>query len=192
MNWTSIALLSAIFLVEFIIVELFGKKYIASYMNEKGQNLAKKEDIEEITKRTETVLHEYKKAFEDYANDKRFKYEYCYKQFSELYVPLFTMCQQSFVSQSGLLEGESANHDFIEIQYATHHGSTTVHVSYDTLCDTVIQLGALATKRLLMCAIKCQFLLSTSARAPETKDEKNALISYIIEDFNELRNKLLM
>ena len=46
--------------VLFFLLGLFIKNYLPSYMNEKGKNLATKEDIEAITRKTEAVQKEFK------------------------------------------------------------------------------------------------------------------------------------
>lgn len=44
-----------------ILLGLFIKNYLPSYMDEKGKNLATKEDIQEITRKTEEVQKEFGK-----------------------------------------------------------------------------------------------------------------------------------
>ena len=60
MEWIYIA-------VEIILVFLLGlfiKIFLPSYMEEKGKNLATKEDIEAITRKTEEVQKEFTEGFE--------------------------------------------------------------------------------------------------------------------------------
>lgn len=45
-------------------------------MDEKGKNLATKEDIEEITRKTEEVQQEFREGFELFSNDVKFKYKH--------------------------------------------------------------------------------------------------------------------
>lgn len=61
---------------------LYIKNYLPSYINEK--NLATKEDIADITKKTEEVQREFKEGIELFTNDVRFKYDFYYKQYAEL------------------------------------------------------------------------------------------------------------
>ena len=68
MEWIYIA-------VEIILVFLLGlfiKIFLPSYMEEKGKNLATKEDIEAITRKTEEVQKEFKEGFELFSSDVRF------------------------------------------------------------------------------------------------------------------------
>ena len=58
------------------IAGLYIKKFLPSYMNEKGKNLATKEDIQEITRKTEKVRDEFKQNFELFSSDIKFKYDF--------------------------------------------------------------------------------------------------------------------
>ena len=91
MEWIYIA-------VEIILVFLLGlfiKIFLPSYMEEKGKNLATKEDIEAITRKTEEVQKEFKEGFELFSSDVRFKYDFYFKQYSELYSKLYGIIMQS-------------------------------------------------------------------------------------------------
>jgi hypothetical protein len=74
---------------------LFIKNYFPSYMDEKGKNLATKEDIQEITRKTEEVQKEFKEGFERFSSDLQFKYNFYFKQYSELYSKLYSIIIQS-------------------------------------------------------------------------------------------------
>ena len=102
--WTWIVTHSATILLFIVIVLIITVKYvwnqlmtktIPSYMEEKGKNLATKQDVEEITRKTEQVEKEFKEAFELFSSDIKFKYEYIYKQYSELYCKLYAIIVQS-------------------------------------------------------------------------------------------------
>lgn len=71
------------------------KKYLPSYMDEKGKNLATKEVIEEITRKTKEVQKEFKEIFELFTNDVKFKYDFYYKQYADLYCKLYAFVIQS-------------------------------------------------------------------------------------------------
>ena len=81
--------------VAVFLIGLFVKNYLPSYMDEKGKNLATKEDIEEITRKTEEVQQEFHEGFELFSNDVKFKYNFFYKQYSELYCKLYAIIIQS-------------------------------------------------------------------------------------------------
>lgn len=91
MEWMYI-LLNALFV---FLLGLFVKNYLPSYMDEKGKNLATKEDIQEITRKTEEVQQEFRENFELFSSDVQFKYDFYYKQYSELYCKLYAIIIQS-------------------------------------------------------------------------------------------------
>ena len=66
-------------------------KTIPSYMEEKGKNLATKQDVEEITRKTEQVQKEFKEDFERFTTDIHFKNDFYSQQYEELYADLYTV-----------------------------------------------------------------------------------------------------
>lgn len=74
---------------------LYFKNMLPSYFDEKGKNLATKEDIAEITRKTEEVQNEFREGFELFSSDVRFKYDFSYKRYSELYCSLYAIVMQS-------------------------------------------------------------------------------------------------
>lgn len=63
MDW-AILIFEILLAVAVFLIGLFVKNYLPSYMDEKGKNLATKEDIEEITRKTEEVQQEFREGFE--------------------------------------------------------------------------------------------------------------------------------
>lgn len=74
---------------------LFTSVFLPKYMGEKGKNLATKEDVGEITHKTEDVKNEFKKEFDKFSRENKFQFDYYYNQFSELYAPLYAIVSQS-------------------------------------------------------------------------------------------------
>lgn len=91
MEWVQIVL-NAFFV---FLLGLFIKNYFPEYMKEKGKNLATKEDIEEITRKTELVQKEFKESFELFSSDVQFKYDFYFKQYANLYSNLYCIVMQS-------------------------------------------------------------------------------------------------
>ena len=54
-------ILNIVVILLIFLVGLFTKNYLPSYMDKKGENLATKEDIKEITRKTEEVQESLKK-----------------------------------------------------------------------------------------------------------------------------------
>lgn len=58
-----------VFIVSLCVIGLFAKKYLPSYLQQKGRNLATKEDIKEITNKIESVKTQYTKIIEELKAD---------------------------------------------------------------------------------------------------------------------------
>ena len=69
--------------------------FLIVYLNEKSKNLATKQDIEEITRKTESIQKEFKESFEIFSSDVEFKYDFYFKQYSILYSHLYSIVTQS-------------------------------------------------------------------------------------------------
>lgn len=173
-------------LINAIVVFMLGlyiKNYLPSYMNEKGKNLATKEDIEEITRKTEEVQDQFKKEFEHFQSDLKFKYDFYYKQYSELYSKLYEIIIQSeYIKHFVILNGENEeeltfdNCPFFEVSptistriksdLITQKVVETTERKIPTpisqfnkkqLCDYIIEKGQYATQNLLKIAVSYRF-----------------------------------
>ena len=192
MEWIYIAL-------EIILVFLLGlfiKNYLPSYMDEKGKNLATKEDIEAITRKTEEKQKEFKEGFELFSSDVRFKYDFYFKQYSELYSKLYGIVIQSEYVRHfiRLNDGQEVSFDeapFLEVSptrkvtKSVHWGSekpteiTQKEEIIDTpisdfnkkqLCDYIIENAEYATQRLLKVAVAYRFANCYYAGNPAAKN----------------------
>lgn len=79
----------------FVVVELVIGCLVGAYFKRKGENLATKQDVQEITRLTEEVQKEFKEGFEVFSSDVHFKYDFYFKQYSELYSTLYGIVMQS-------------------------------------------------------------------------------------------------
>lgn len=192
MEWIYIA-------VEIILVFLLGlfiKNLLPSYMDEKGKNLATKEDIEAITRKTEEVQKEFKEGFELFSSDVRFKYDFYFKQYSELYSKLYGIVMQSEYVRHFIRinDGQEVSFDeapFLEVSptrkvtKSVHWGSekpteiTQKEEIIDTpmsnfnkkqLCDYIIENAEYATQRLLKVAVAYRFVNCYYAGNPAAKN----------------------
>lgn len=77
------------------LASLFLKNYMPTYMDKKGENLATKEDIAEITRITEETQRTFKEDFQLFSTDTQFKYDFHHRQLSELYSKLYAVIVQS-------------------------------------------------------------------------------------------------
>lgn len=71
------------------------KKYLPSYIEKKGGNPATKEDVKEITRRTEEVQQEFRQEMARFSKDPEFKHDFYYKQYDGLYSFLYAIVSQS-------------------------------------------------------------------------------------------------
>ena len=161
---------------------LFVKDFLPAYINKKGENLATKEDIAQITKRTEEVQKEFKEQFELFSSDIEFKYDYHYRQYSELYCILYAIVIQSeylryFIGKNDGINTSFDETPFIEIsptekRTETIHfenGKTTVEskravivtdisqFNKKSMVDYIITKGDLASQELLKLAVSYRF-----------------------------------
>lgn len=209
MEWVQI-FLTALFI---FLLGLFLKHYFPSYMEEKAKNLATKEDIAEITRKTEEVQAEFREGFELFSSDVHFKYDFYYKQYSELYCNLYAIVVQSeYVRHFVLLDGDDKdkvnfsyeNAPFIEVS-PRHKTTESVKIEVGSpieyskktediitslsqfnkkkLCDYIIENGALASQKLLKLAVSYRFAYEHYSGNPEVK---NASCSDTADD-EELR-----
>lgn len=181
----------------YFLLGLFIKNYFPSYMDEKGKNLATKEDIAEITRKTEEVQRDFKEGFELFSSDVQFKYDFYFKQYSELYSKLYAIIIQSeYVRRFlKLSEGRDVSFDeapFMEVspshkinqkiewgndkQITVKRSEEIVETSIsqfnkEQLCEYIISHGEYATQRLLKIAVAYRFAHFFYAGNP---NEKNA------------------
>lgn len=171
------------------------KNYVPSYFDEKGKNLATKQDIAEITRKTEEVQKEFKEGFELFSSDVRFKYDFFYKQYSELYCKLYAIVIRSeyvrqYIKLTGGKELTFDDTPFIEVS-KTHRqtekltikngeGPTYERKNEDIetpvsqfnkhqLCEYIIQNDSLASQHLLKLAVSYRFVYDFYSGNPEAK-----------------------
>lgn len=179
----AILILEILIAIAVFLIGLFTKNYLPSYMEEKGKNLATKEDIEEITRKTEGIQQEFREGFELFSNDVKFKYDFFYKQYSELYCKLYAIVIQSeyvrrFIELTDKKVISFEDAPFLEIT-PTHKETTTYNIGGENgssvtrkteevetpisqfnkkeLCDYIINNGSLASQKLLKLAVAYRF-----------------------------------
>ena len=189
MEWVQVVI-GILEIVAIIILGLFLKNYFPSYMDEKGKNLATKEDLAEITRKTEVVQQEFRENFERFSSDIRFKYDFYYRQYTELYCKLYAIVIQSeYVRRFMKLQtGKETSFDeapFLEISPTRRITNTlkfengaASKVSTETeeiitpisqfnkkqLCDYIIENGAYSSQKLLKIAMSYRFALKDTAK----------------------------
>ena len=188
------------------------KSYLPSYMNEKGKNLATKEDIEEITKKTEEVKVEFKKEFQHFSAKVDFDYDYCYKQYTGLYANLYAIISQSeylryFFNKYQDLELDRYNIPFIETSIEKNNKENHTKITnFDKklIYETIIANSGLASPELLKLAVAYRFantyyggsdnrLESVDVKEAFNKEELKLIreiVKTIVSEYNMLRKML--
>ncbi len=192
MEWVYIILNAVLF----FLVGLFIKNYLPSYIDEKGKNLATKEDIEFITRKTEAVQKEFKEGFELFSSDVRFKYDFNCKQYSKLYSKLYGIIIQSEYARqfTKLYDGTEISFNdapFLEIT-STHRVTQSIEwengkpgrfkqeeeniitpiseFNKNHLCEYIIENAEYATQRLLKIAVSYRFAYHFYSGNPDCKN----------------------
>lgn len=167
--------------VAVILLGLFIKHYLPGYMAKKGENLATKEDVTEITRRTEEVQEEFRKDLEKFSSDIHFKYDFYYRQYTILYTKLYSIiCQSEYTRRFfKLLNGtdftveevpfveihKGRTHDIIKFgkeQSFTHTEETLkdaiTQFCKKEMCELIIENGEFATQKLLKLSVAYLFV----------------------------------
>lgn len=214
MEWIQI-IIDVLIIIAIFLFGLFVKNYLPSYMSEKGKNLATKEDIQEITQKTEEVQQEFREKFELFSSDVRFKYNFYNRQYSELYCKLYAIIIQSeyvrhFIQlQEGILYSFDEE-PFIEIS-PTYRVSQNFEIrknepakftqkeekiitpisqfNKQQLCDYIIENGNLASQKLLKIAVSYRFAADRCPKNYEAQDETN--IKLAIEEETRLIHEMV-
>lgn len=162
---------------------LFLEHYLPVYMEEKAKNLATKEDIAKITRKTEEVQKEFREGFELFSSDVHFKYDFFYEQYSKLYCNLYAIVMQSeyvrhfvFLNNSKAITFDEA--PFIEIsptkrvtqkttwgseqptrteQKVEEFETSLSQYNKKKMCEYIIENGEFASQKLLKIAIAYRF-----------------------------------
>jgi len=207
LDWTVV--LGLLNLLVLFIIGLFTKKYLPSYMSEKGKNLATKEDIQEITKRTEEVKILFQQEMEIFSKDLTFTNDYAFNRYSILYTKLYGIVIQSeylrfFYKKNEIEDLSFEEYPFLEIKrnqvrqnINVFSGSTIseevtpledeiTSFNKKELCDYIIEHSEYASPKLLKLAIAYRYAWHNYSG---TKPFDDAAITKAFDDseFNLIR-----
>lgn len=209
--------LDIIILISIFAFAILTKVFIPSYFRKKGENIATKEDIAEITKKTEEVQKEFKQQFELFSSDVRFKYDFYYRQYSELYCKLYAVIVQSEYVRHFIEKREDTiisfdDAPFVEIQ-PTQRYTRTQHIdgeksiveskvesivtdisSYNKkyLTDLIINNGEYASQELLKLAVSYRFAYEFYSGSKRTPNDINELCQLADEEEYQLIRALVI
>ena len=214
MEWLS----NIAFLVFGLISGWLLKHYFPTYLEKKAENLATKEDIQEITRLTEETQQAFRKEFERFNADLHFKYDFYSKQFTELYSYLYSIIIQSEYLRTYLSSFKGLSISFDDnpfLQVSPIHETTTIteikkgekskvtyqtadtetplsKFSFDEVIAFIIQHGELAEQELLKYSISYRFIntLPEYSNRDDLGAEGNRLQIAIIKSIVQTYNRL--
>ena len=169
------------------------KEYSDSFFNEKAKNLATRQDIGEITRKTEEVKTEFKELQDLFQADLKFKYDFMEKQYRELYVDTYYLICQS-EARRRVLNIMEKNYNFDEVPFIEYHQAveTTEATEWEQILTTIEIHKVYASPRVLkqyalLKTIKSQGLKKYSEKIKEVEVmAEKKLIEAILMDFQEL------
>lgn len=181
--------------VGLFLLGLFIKKYLPAYMDQKGKNLATKEDVAEITRNTEEVKVLFQKEMAVFSHELTFANDYAFNRYSILYAKIYGIVIQSeyirffykkheiqnlsveefpFIEitctqikqQSDLFTGEKISEEV----YSINDEMTSFNKK--ELCDYIIKNSEYASQKLLKLAIAYRYAWSNYSGTKKLEDEK--------------------
>jgi hypothetical protein len=182
-------------------------------MKEKGKNLATKEDIKEITQKTEEVKVVFQKEFLNFSTEHKFKNDFSYKQYSQLYAKLYAIVVQSeylryfgekyqnaklpydefpfletsrtiIKTQRNLFTGEILKHQEEKVN------DSITDFNKKEICDFIIANGDLASQNLLKLSIAYRYANSHYTGSGKPPDDEKIKKAFDDEEF-ELIKKMV-
>ena len=184
-----------------------------SYFNEKAKNYATKQDIEEITRKTESVQIEFKQKLEEFEADLSFKYNFYEKQYTLLYSNLYRMISYSnSIIYFGLnieKDNEYKNVPIAEFNLdneeeyenraaiiCSDSNESNEHTSITNILELVENNVMYASPQLIdicmaLCYLRKRDDLSNNDMYNESVIKlRKKLVEVIVKDYNWLRNQL--
>lgn len=194
--------------VGWFLLGLFIKKYLPAYMDQKGKNLATKEDIAEITRKTEEVKVLFQKEVAVFSNELTFANDYAFNRYSILYARIYGIVIQSeylrfFYKKHELGDLSFEEFPFIEIKRSRINSQKNVFTgekiseevrsiedeitsfNKKELCDYIIDKSEYASPRLLKLAIAYRYAESNYEGTKKVEDSR------VVKAFNDSEFELI-
>ena len=211
MDW----ILGVINIVCVFLLGLFIKKYLPGYMDQKGKNLATKQDIKEITKRTEEVKILFQKEMEVFSSDLTFTNDYAFNRYSILYAKIYGIVIQSEYVRFFFKKHNKGNlnfedYPFLELTRTEERQRINLSTGVSTLLeetpiedemtsfnkkqlsDYIIEHGEYASPKLLKLAIAHRYAWSHYAGKLESQTDTDAFNNSEFELIKEIVKTIIM
>lgn len=189
-----------------VIVEIIKKMWssLDTYFDEKAKNLATKQDITEITVKTEQVQADFHKILGEFDADLKFRYEFYEKQYSELYSLLYCMVCESESLRYILINLSDEQIAFSEVpimEYEIDEDGRENQNPKKTICEKMLNLILSKYVYASPTLMKSACALDNIEKYPGTvgNEEQKKLLEYqlkaklirtILEDYYWLRKQL--
>lgn len=183
--------------VGWFLLGLFIKRYLPAYMDQKGKNLATKEDIAEITRKTEEVKVLFQKEIAVFSHELTFANDYAFNRYSILYARIYGIVIQSeylrfFYKKHELGDLSFEEFPFIEIKRSRINSQENIFTgetiseevrsiedeitsfNKKELCDYIIDKSEYSSPRVLKLAIAYRYAESNYEGTKKVEDPKVA------------------
>lgn len=141
MNFFDVLLYIAIVVIAGIIKKMWSS--LDTYFEKRAENLATKQDVAEITIKTEQVQADFHKILGKFDADLKFKYEFYENQYIQLYSPLFCIVCES-ESLRYILTSLSEEHmvfsEYPIVEYEAEDGEKESQETEKTICVKLLNL----------------------------------------------------
>lgn len=117
--------------MQYFLLGLFTKNYLASYMEKKGENLATKENVKEFTRKTEEVQQVFRQEIARFSKDLEFKYDFYCKQYGGLYSILYAIVSQLKYTKHIIKLTDGRELTFDEYPFVKISPTRTVKTTYE-------------------------------------------------------------
>lgn len=178
-------------------------KYLEKYFEAKAENLATKQDVAEITRKTEEVQAEFHQMLEEFDTLLKFQYQFYENQYKELYSELYWKICESESLRYILVDLEEKYVPFIDVpivEYEVKKSDLSKQEQFVSIDEEIISLiqekHIYASPELvkLVCTLENVKNYDVPMKKSETVQIecilKAEIVETIINDYRWLRQKL--
>lgn len=202
MNFFDILSYIAIVVIVGVVKKMWSS--LDTYFDKKAENLATKQDVTEITEKTEQVRADFHKILGKFDADLKFKYEFYEKQYSELYSLLYCMvCESESLRYilTNISKEQIAFGEVPIVEYEVDNNGRENQEAETAICERLLNLILNKYMYASPALIKLVYTLNNIEKFPEDVDNENQkkflecklkmeIIRTILKDYYWLRRQL--
>lgn len=172
------------------------KESFDDYFAQKAVNLATKQDVEEITEKTESVLARYREDQSKFEADLQYKYELYKEQYVNLYATLYWEVCISEATRGAVNNIAKANYTFEDVPIASYEDVDTVIKRITELVEKNKQLVSPQLMKIVVSLKVVEFEIEQrlSLEVSIIKELKERIvkemIKTIVKDYHHIRKEL--